>query len=262
MFSILQDPCDSKYTIFRDDTSGFYSATRVTDQFHEMNPGVKQKQPSDWMRQVSTKILIAAIKEEFNLDKVSFTINGGIDVSIRGTYIHPVLYTQYMSWVDTSYLLQSLARLHELNNAQGDIVLSRIGEQEKTSLCSICQYEESEIGFDEYCKGCFEHTFPKKTRVKNFKSKEQSYMLPLKEIYPDMILDKTIVGGCSKRRPDGFIELMEHSIIVEIDEHQHRGYDAQCENRRMMQISEDLAHRPIVFIRLNPDNYRSGKQKN
>jgi hypothetical protein len=52
-------------------------------------------------------------------------------------------------------------------------------------------------------------------------------------------------------------------IIVEIDENQHKGYDITCDNRRTMELSQDLNHRPIVFIRVNPDKYVSdGKTVN
>ena len=44
-------------------------------------------------------------------------------------------------------------------------------------------------------------------------------------------------------------------IIVEIDENQHDNYDCSCENKRIMQLSQDVGHRPIIFIRFNPDEY-------
>jgi hypothetical protein len=40
---------------------------------------------------------------------------------------------------------------------------------------------------------------------------------------------------------------------VEVDEHGHMPYDKSCEEVRMMELSEDIAHRPLVFIRFNPD---------
>ena len=33
------------------------------------------------------------------------------------------------------------------------------------------------------------------------------------------------------------------------------GYECSCENKRLMELSQDLGHRPIVFIRFNPDDY-------
>ena len=65
-----------------------------------------------------------------------------------------------------------------------------------------------------------------------------------------------IQGGCSKRRPDLLLDLGEQVIIIEIDENQHIDYDCSCENKRLMELSQDLQHRPIVFIRFNPDSYK------
>ena len=46
-----------------------------------------------------------------------------------------------------------------------------------------------------------------------------------------------------------------HTGIIEIDENQHIDYDCSCENKRIMELSQDAGHRPIIFIRFNPDNY-------
>ena len=69
-----------------------------------------------------------------------------------------------------------------------------------------------------------------------------------------MVFDKRVDGGCSLRRPDVRIEYHTHTIIVECDENAHKGYS--CENKRTMEIFEDLGSRPIVFIRFNPDKYQ------
>ena len=48
-------------------------------------------------------------------------------------------------------------------------------------------------------------------------------------------------------------------IVIEVDEEQHRrtSYDISCENKRLMLLSQDVDHRPLVVIRFNPDNYKS-----
>lgn len=77
------------------------------------------------------------------------------------------------------------------------------------------------------------------------------------EKFPDFswVKDKRIEDGCSRRRPDLLLDLGSHVIIVEVDEHKHEGYECSCENKRLMEISQDLQHRPVVFIRFNPDGY-------
>jgi hypothetical protein len=78
----------------------------------------------------------------------------------------------------------------------------------------------------------------------------------------EWIADRKIQDGCSKRRPDLLLDLGFQVIIIEIDEYAHSTYDSFCEARRVEQISQDLYHRNIIFIRFNPDSYidSSGKK--
>ncbi len=79
------------------------------------------------------------------------------------------------------------------------------------------------------------------------------------------ITDKRVQDGCSKRRPDLLLDTGEQVIIIEIDiakgADQHTNYNCSCENKRLMEISQDLGHRPIVFIRFNPDEYYIKERK-
>ena len=123
----------------------------------------------------------------------------------------------------------------------------------KTYLCNTRVKEK----YDGYCLFCYINLFPDKPTTRNYKTKEYSVVEFVKTIFPnfDWIGDKKIVDGCSKRRPDLLLDLGYQIIIVEIDENQHIDYDCSCENKRIMELSQDLGHRPIIFIRFNPDNY-------
>ena len=68
-----------------------------------------------------------------------------------------------------------------------------------------------------------------------------------------------VQDGCSSRRPDLLLDMGSHIIIIEVDENKHTDYDCSCEHKRLMQLSQDLHHRPIVFIRFNPDAYTNQK---
>jgi hypothetical protein len=57
------------------------------------------------------------------------------------------------------------------------------------------------------------------------------------------------------------LDLGYQIIIIEIDENQHIDYDCNCENKRIMELSQDLGHRPIIFIRFNPDDYLCKENK-
>ena len=125
----------------------------------------------------------------------------------------------------------------------------------KTYLCSTRVQEK----YDGYCLFCYINTFPDKPVSRNYKTKEYAVVERIKTKYPDLSwkTDKTIQDGCSKRRPDILLDLGYQIIIVEVDENQHIDYDCSCENKRIMELSQDLGHRPIVFIRFNPDDYNN-----
>ena len=108
-----------------------------------------------------------------------------------------------------------------------------------------------------YCLRCFMYTFPNEPVTRNYKTKEKYVTDFVKEQFKEYtwICDKTVQGGCSKRRPDMFLELQAQCIIVEIDENQHTNYDCSCNNKRLMELSQDVGHKPIVFVRFNPDDY-------
>ncbi len=71
----------------------------------------------------------------------------------------------------------------------------------------------------------------------------------------DWVEDKRVKDGCSLRRPDLFLDMGSHVVIVEVDENQLDTYDCTCENRRTMELSRDVSHRPLVMVRFNPDGY-------
>lgn len=129
----------------------------------------------------------------------------------------------------------------------------------KTPLCET----KANPNYEDYCLRCFMYTYPHKRMSKNYKTKEQTVVDYIKNQFPTLtiITDQVIKDGCSKRRPDVLIDLGYQIIIVEIDENQHKNYDCSCNNKRIMEISQDNNHRPVIFIRFNPDSYKVGKNK-
>jgi hypothetical protein len=118
--------------------------------------------------------------------------------------------------------------------------------------------------YDGYCVFCYIHLFPDKLVARNYKTKEYSVIEFVKQEFQqyDWITDKMVQEGCSKRRPDLMLDLGYQVLIIEIDENQHIGYDCSCENKRLMELSRDVGHRPIIFIRFNPDDYINYEHKN
>jgi len=129
----------------------------------------------------------------------------------------------------------------------------------KTHLC----YRQVNEKYDGYCLRCFVNLFPDKPVSHNYKTKEFAVVEFVKNKFENYswIADKIVSDGCSKKRPDLLLDLGYQIIIIEIDENQHIDYECSCENKRIMELSQDVGHRPIVFIRFNPDDYNTKEKK-
>jgi hypothetical protein len=125
----------------------------------------------------------------------------------------------------------------------------------KSDWCETNGYSK----YEGYCVPCFVNNpiNQNKPSMKNYKTKEKEVVDKITKSFPDFtwVSDKKVQDGCSRRRPDLLLDMGSHIIIVEIDENKHTAYDCSCENKRLMELSQDLQHRPIVFIRFNPDKY-------
>lgn len=146
----------------------------------------------------------------------------------------------------------------------------RFCDQHKTSgmvnvkrpLCKMegCTTYATNVRYAGYCCFCFAHLFPDKSTISRFGTKERVVREFLKSAYPDWdwVCDRRVKEGCSGRRPDFLLDLGFQVLIVEVDENQHEWtsyYTESCENRRMMELSQDVGHRPLVIVRFNPDSY-------
>lgn len=127
----------------------------------------------------------------------------------------------------------------------------------KTPMCGVLTSKKT-AKYDGYCFRCFVHLFPDRPNSRNYKTKELTIVQAVREAFPDKFFahDRIVAGGCSRRRPDLYLDCGTHHLVVEIDENQHDVYDCSCENRRIMEIFQDLGmSMPLVVIRFNPDGY-------
>ena len=135
---------------------------------------------------------------------------------------------------------------------------TRCRECDGSELCKSTFCEKSKIRkYNNYCLTCCINLFPDIKVSRNYKTKERMVVDFIINKFSNLswIHDKKIYDGCSKRRPDLLLDVGEQLIIIEVDENKHDNYDCVCENKRLMEISQDLNHRPIIFIRFNPDKY-------
>ena len=128
--------------------------------------------------------------------------------------------------------------------------------------CIECKIIRADKKYDNHCFNCYYIKFPTEKIIRNFKVKENRIVLDLKNIFPDLLQDKIIHGGTSKRRPDILIQLDNYNIIIEIDEKQHKTYELDDDNIRIMDIYNDLNKNPLTVIRFNPDKYKNSNKEN
>lgn len=107
-----------------------------------------------------------------------------------------------------------------------------------------------------YCKPRIENKMYKKT-------KEYAVVKYLKEKLPDdeFIHNKSVGKDCTKGHlfPDIRFDCLSYQLIVEVDEHKHRGANYKCDEQRMYDIIAKLGQ-PCVFIRYNPDGKDNDKK--
>lgn len=153
---------------------------------------------------------------------------------------------------------------YQCKMCKGSQICKHIKRRSLCKICggsSLCKSKWCEIKgiskYNGYCLTCCIQLFPDIKVHRNYKTKERFVVDKIKEQFSELswIEDKKIQDGCSYRRPDLLLDLGTHILIVEIDENKHSVYNCLCENKRIMEISKDVNHRPIVFIRFNPDSY-------
>jgi hypothetical protein len=162
-----------------------------------------------------------------------------------------------------------LTALFNFENEKNPICCSKHKEKNmidvvhKTCLSEWCYIQSTNPLYEGYCLNCFINLFPDKPIVRNFKTKEKAMDDFVIGSFLDFewIRDKIIVGGVSSRRPDLLTNHDNHTIIVECDENQHKNYEDICENKRLMELSLDIKHKNLIFIRFNPDSYIGNDNK-
>lgn len=132
-----------------------------------------------------------------------------------------------------------------------------------SNACQHCKsINASRSNWKPYCFRCYCVLNPDAVIPRKYKLKEHHVVDALKAHFKEqitMIFDKPVEGGCSKKRPDVSIDFGSHCLMIEIDENRHVNYS--CEERRMVELYEDIGFRKIIFLRFNPDGYKEGTHK-
>jgi len=125
-------------------------------------------------------------------------------------------------------------------------------------VCSVCQVLDL-VDAQNKCSRCSEYLtkriyLRKQRQVKAWLETEPS--LP-----PCTSYDQRLDGGlCGKERPDWMWDVGTHRVYLEVDEDQHRGKPCECEQTRMVNITQGSGL-PGLWVRYNPDAYKGQPAK-
>lgn len=116
--------------------------------------------------------------------------------------------------------------------------------------CNICN--KHQVRYGDICAKC----------DPSVKKRKEYVVVEYLETHANELLNgfthnRTLSGETGKMyRPDLLFLMTTHAVILEIDEHQHKRYNQIQENQRMIELQKTL-NSPTIFIRFNPDEYRS-----
>ena len=125
----------------------------------------------------------------------------------------------------------------------------------KCDSCPSCQLWLTKGKLCQWCQ-------PKSQNKLYQKTKEMDVVRFLKANLPDkeFIHNKSVSSDCTGTHlfPDVLFDCNFYYLIVEIDEHKHRGAGYECDEKRMYDIIAKLGL-PCIFVRYNPDDKKSEK---
>ena len=123
----------------------------------------------------------------------------------------------------------------------------------KCNMCPSCQLWRTRGALCIYCKPKSKNQLYKKTKewlVVNF--------LRQNILDHDFIHNRSVGKDCTGGHlfPDIRFDCGHYNLIIEVDEHKHRGSNYKCDEQRMRDIIAKLGQ-PCIFIRYNPDDKKS-----
>jgi hypothetical protein len=126
---------------------------------------------------------------------------------------------------------------------------------QQCNLCPKCYLWRTYGNICQYCR-------PLNQNKLYMKTKEMAVVKFLKDNLPDhdFIHNKSVGNDCTGGHlfPDIRFDCDFYQLIIEVDEHKHRGANYKCDRQRMYDIIAKLGM-PCIFIRYNPDHKRSDK---
>ncbi len=140
--------------------------------------------------------------------------------------------------------------------------IQHVNSYQKCPKCTKCPSCGLFKTNGKLCEYCIPTTINKIYQKQYVKSKEYDVVNYLKaNLNEEFIHNRSVGAECTGTHlyPDILFKRDKYNVIIEIDEHAHRGASYQCDEKRMFDVVAKLGL-PTIFIRYNPDNKRSDKE--
>ncbi|AII17059.1 hypothetical protein JO84_gp236 [Aureococcus anophagefferens virus] len=142
----------------------------------------------------------------------------------------------------------------------------------KCSICKLFHIDPATNKYGGLCLICANHEGLTKA-PSNYGKKEKAVVEFINKEFGDLswTFNQIAFGACSKKKADAHVQFgNDYVLIVEVDENQHKGYDASCDEVRTLELMQDFGTSnpetgemlciPIIFIRFNPDSFKNGSK--
>ena len=127
--------------------------------------------------------------------------------------------------------------------------------------CVECHLMEV-LNDENKCNACASYKFK---RLAKQREVEQYFRRNFFSEYPPSSIDKVPLSlkECGDlERPDFLWDSHPYrTVVTEVDEDQHQSYPCLCEQTRMINVSQSLGAPQTIYIRYNPDGFKSEHEK-
>lgn len=140
------------------------------------------------------------------------------------------------------------------------------GTRFQSALCKICKSARHNYKHHRCCYKCYQKCYKEHFMLNDLPKRTETHPTEcmifrfLNESKLCFIYNCKLDGAKSSYVPDIHLDLKEQTLIVEIDEGQHKQGRYTNEDERIIALHKDVNEGPMSVIRFNPDSYFDAKK--
>ena len=133
-FTTLKNGIDARLEIIQHIETGFYNITKTAKLVNELKssengsagiPADPSKRPNHWFSNESTKELLRECLSQTKLTFVHYKLHHGTRNEFKGTYVHKLIYDQFLAWLDAKYAIKIAIILDEIHTKANERIIEK-----------------------------------------------------------------------------------------------------------------------------------------